>query len=229
MRQGRQAEAADCYGQAIAAAKAAGKEPDARFLYNKGVLLLQLGQVQSPGRLEPIFSGGSDRSSWNDPVDATPVARVVAREVTRGVFLFCFFCVKPLTRVKQHTGHKTPLANLVEEALAPRLGEAEGAVDRAGVLGRLLGQDAEEVPLRQTLGVVRLVLRRLGRRRLLLGGDLLPERCGGRGVGSGWGRGRWVLEEGRGAEPRVSGRWGWWGVGGEGGDAGVRSGSLEGQ
>ena len=48
------------------------------------------------------------------------------------------------------------------------------------------------------------------------------------GVG-GWGRGRWVLEEGRGAEPRVSGRWGWWGVGGEWRDAGVRSGSLEGQ
>jgi hypothetical protein len=193
-------------------------------------LLLQLGQVQSPGRLEPIFSGGSDRSSWRRPCRRDPSrASGCAGGNTRSFFSFCFFCVKPLTRVKQHTGHKTPLANLVEEALAPRLGEAEGAVDRAGVLGRLLGQDAEEVPLRQTLGVVRLVLRRLGRRRLLLGGDLLPERCGGRGVGSGWGRGRWVLEEGRGAEPRVSGRWGWWGVGGEGGDAGVRSGSLEGQ
>ena len=51
MRQGRQAEAADCYGQAIAAAKAAGKEPDARFLYNKGVLSLQLGQEDEAARM----------------------------------------------------------------------------------------------------------------------------------------------------------------------------------
>merc|ERR1719148_212256 len=71
-----------------------------------------------------------------------------------------------------------PLFPIVGQALrapllAPRLGETEGSVDPAGVPPRLLGQDTEEVPLRQALGIVQLLLRR---RRLLLrvqGGDLL--------------------------------------------------------
>ena len=117
-----------------------------------------------------------------------------------------------------------PLFPIVGQALrapllAPRLGETEGSVDPAGVPPRLLGQDTEEVPLRQALGIVQLLLRR---RRLLLrvqGGDLLPERCGGGGgvgVLSGWGRGAVGVGSvgergGSSAETRASGRWGWWG------------------
>eukprot|EP00964_Phaeocystis_antarctica_P059106 scaffold35089_cov44-Phaeocystis_antarctica.AAC.2 len=75
---------------------------------------------------------------------------------------------------------KRPGRRSIPGALAPRLGEAEGAVDRAGLLLRLLGERAEEVPLGQALCVVRLLLRRLGRLRRVQLGDLLPERCGGR-------------------------------------------------
>ena len=49
IRQGRKAEASTCYGMAIAGAAAAGLEPDARFLYNKGVLHLQLGEPLQAG------------------------------------------------------------------------------------------------------------------------------------------------------------------------------------
>merc|ERR1740117_345285 len=46
--------------------------------------------------------------------------------------------------------------------LAPRLGEAVGSVDRAGALLRLLGQGTEDVPLRQALSVVELLLLQRG-------------------------------------------------------------------
>merc|ERR1740117_260067 len=51
--------------------------------------------------------------------------------------------------------------------LAPRLGEAVGSVDRAGALLRLLGQGTEDVPLRQALRVVELLLLLLRELRLL--------------------------------------------------------------
>merc|ERR1740117_1419020 len=56
--------------------------------------------------------------------------------------------------------------------LAPRLGEAVGSVDRAGALLRLLGQGTEDVPLRQALSVVELLLLLLRELRLLQRGDL---------------------------------------------------------